>query len=113
VIPKLSKATIRHHTIAQSFERGQSYYRAGSVNSLIQRGDRLLARVEGSEVNDYQVDVQVAQGDRALSKMGSDRGLNSSNSQVVTNYAIYVNFLVVVNSAPIIIFQSSPTLRMV
>lgn len=62
MIPKLSEATIRHHTIAQSFERGQAYYRAGSVNSLIQRGDRLLARVEGSEVNDYQVDIQIDQG---------------------------------------------------
>lgn len=62
MIPNLSVATIRHHTIAQSFERGQAYYQAGSVNSLIQRGDRLLARVEGSEVNDYQVDVQFDQG---------------------------------------------------
>jgi uncharacterized Zn finger protein len=62
VIPNLSEATIRHHTIAQSFERGQSYYRAGSVHSLIQRGDRLLARVEGSEAIDYQVDVQFDQG---------------------------------------------------
>lgn len=62
MIPSLSEATIRHHTIAQSFERGQGYYRAGSVHSLIQRGDRLLARVEGSEVNAYQVDVHIDQG---------------------------------------------------
>ena len=62
MIPKLSEPTIRHHAIAQSFERGQSYYWAGSVHSLIQRGDRLLARVEGSEVNDYQVDVHFDQG---------------------------------------------------
>lgn len=62
MIPKLSESTIRHHAIAQSFGRGQSYYRAGSVHSLIQRGDRLLARVEGSEVNDYQVDVHFDQG---------------------------------------------------
>ncbi|WP_431659226.1 hypothetical protein [Pantanalinema rosaneae] len=45
----MSEASIRHPTIAQSFERGQGYYRAGSVYSLIQRGDRLLARVAGSE----------------------------------------------------------------
>jgi uncharacterized Zn finger protein len=62
VIPKLSEAIIRHHTIAQSFERGQGYYWAGSVNSLIQRGDRLFAKVEGSEVNAYQVDVHFDQG---------------------------------------------------
>lgn len=62
MIPKLSEATIRHHTTAQSFERGQGYYRAGSVNSLIQRGSRLLARVEGSEANPYQVDVHFDKG---------------------------------------------------
>lgn len=62
VIPKLSESTLHHHAIAQSFERGQAYYRAGSVHSLIQRGDRLLVRVEGSEVDDYQVDVQFNQG---------------------------------------------------
>lgn len=62
MIPSLSEATIRHHTIAQSFERGQGYYQAGSVHSLIQRGDRLLARVEGSEVTDYQVDVHFDEG---------------------------------------------------
>ncbi|WP_228035720.1 SWIM zinc finger family protein [Oculatella sp. LEGE 06141] len=58
----MSEATIRHHTIAQSFERGQGYYRAGSVHSLIQRGDRLLARVEGSEATDYQINVYFDQG---------------------------------------------------
>lgn len=62
MIPSLSEATIRHHTIAQSFERGQGYYRAGSVHSLIQRGDRLLARVEGSEATDYRVNVHFDQG---------------------------------------------------
>ncbi|MBD3883288.1 SWIM zinc finger domain-containing protein [Phormidium tenue FACHB-886] len=62
MIPKLSEATIRHHTTAQPFERGQGYYRAGSVNSLVQRGNRLLARVEGSEVNAYQVDVHFDRG---------------------------------------------------
>lgn len=56
-MPKLSEDTIRQHTIAQSFDRGQSYYRAGSVHSLVQRGDRLQARVEGSEANDYRVDI--------------------------------------------------------
>lgn len=62
MIPSLSEATIRHHTIAQSFERGQGYYQAGSVHSLIQRGDRLLARVEGSEVTDYEVDIHFDRG---------------------------------------------------
>jgi hypothetical protein len=49
VIPKLSEASIRHQTIAQSFERGEVYYRNGAVTSLIQRGMVLSGKVEGSE----------------------------------------------------------------
>lgn len=36
MIPKLSEETIRHHATAQSFDRGQVYYRSGSVYSLEQ-----------------------------------------------------------------------------
>lgn len=58
MIPTLSEATIRHHTIAQSFERGQSYYRSGSVYSLVQRGNTLSAQVEGSEAEAYRINIQ-------------------------------------------------------
>lgn len=58
MIPTLSKATIRHHTIAQSFERGQAYYRSGSVHSLVQRGNTLSAQVEGSEAEAYRINIQ-------------------------------------------------------
>jgi uncharacterized Zn finger protein len=53
VIPKLSEASIWHQTIAQSFERGEVYYRNGAVTSLIQRGTVLSGKVEGSEAEPY------------------------------------------------------------
>jgi uncharacterized Zn finger protein len=53
---------IRHQTIAQSFERDQSYYRDGSVDSLVQRGNRLTAKVEGSEATPYQVSIHFDDG---------------------------------------------------
>ncbi|HEY9626001.1 MAG TPA: SWIM zinc finger family protein [Coleofasciculaceae cyanobacterium] len=56
--PTLSEATIRHHTLAQSFDRGQAYYRSGSVYSLVQRGNTLSARVEGSEAEAYRINLQ-------------------------------------------------------
>ena len=62
MIPKLSETTIRHHTIAQSFERGQSYERSGSVYALVQRGNALFARVEGSEADPYRVNICFDQG---------------------------------------------------
>jgi uncharacterized Zn finger protein len=58
----LSEATIRHHVIAQSFERGQGYYRNGSVTSLIQRGNVLSASVEGSEVDPYRISIHFDKG---------------------------------------------------
>lgn len=61
MIPKLSEETIRHHAIAQSFDRGEIYYRSGSVDFLIQRSSGLSARVEGSEATPYQVNVHFDQ----------------------------------------------------
>ena len=58
MIPALSEVTIWHHAIAQSFERGQEYYRSGSAYSLVQRGNSLSAQVEGSEVDPYRVNIQ-------------------------------------------------------
>jgi uncharacterized Zn finger protein len=57
MIPKLSEAFIRRHATSQSLERGQDYYKSGSVTSLIQRGNELSANVEGSEVNPYRISI--------------------------------------------------------
>ena len=62
MIPKLSETTIRRHASAQSFERGQQYYRSGSVGSLVQRGQVLSASVEGSEVEPYRVQINLDPG---------------------------------------------------
>lgn len=57
MIPKLNDTVIRDRSSQQSFERGQHYYRQGSVRNLIQRGNVLSARVEGSEVEPYQTKI--------------------------------------------------------
>jgi len=62
VIPKLSEASIRGHASAQSFDRGQGYYRSRAVDSLIRRGNVLFARVEGSEAEPYQISIHFDQG---------------------------------------------------
>jgi uncharacterized Zn finger protein len=56
-IPKLSEASIRRHATDKSFERGQDYYKSGSVTSLIQRGNELSANVEGGEFDPYRVSI--------------------------------------------------------
>jgi uncharacterized Zn finger protein len=61
-IPHLSEVTIRHHATAQSFERGEDYYQNGAVVSLVQRGDRLTANVEGSEYEPYRIGIQFDTG---------------------------------------------------
>ena len=54
-IPHLSETTLRRQATAQSFQRGESYYQAGAVGHLQQRGNTLQAEVEGSEVEPYTV----------------------------------------------------------
>jgi uncharacterized Zn finger protein len=60
--PQLSEATLRSLTSDQSFARGQEYFHSGAVVELEQRGDTLLAHVEGSGYEPYQVTVKLDAG---------------------------------------------------
>jgi uncharacterized Zn finger protein len=61
-IPGLSEGAIRQQVTAESFRRGQDYYRRGAVLSLVRRGDVLRAEVEGSQYEPYRVRVAFDQG---------------------------------------------------
>jgi uncharacterized Zn finger protein len=56
----LTEATIRGLATAQSFERGENYYHTGAVLDLSKRENTLLARVEGSSYEPYQVTVELS-----------------------------------------------------
>jgi uncharacterized Zn finger protein len=56
-LPNLTSAIIQRHATETSYSRGQSYFRAGAVVSLIQRKQTLQAEVEGSEVVPYRVTI--------------------------------------------------------
>jgi uncharacterized Zn finger protein len=60
--PSLTEATIRNLTTAESFRRGQEYLRAGAVLEVEQRDDLLLAEVEGSEYEPYQIQIRLDVG---------------------------------------------------
>ncbi len=53
----ITEAAIRQRSSAQTFARGKEYYRSGAVVSLIKRGARIEAEVEGSEAEPYEVIV--------------------------------------------------------
>jgi uncharacterized Zn finger protein len=57
----LSEATIRSLATAQSLERGENYYHTGAVLDLSKRENTLLARVEGSSYEPYQVTVELSE----------------------------------------------------
>lgn len=61
-IPNLTEASIRSNSTAQSFERGQSYYRQGYVSTVTLRGNTLMAEVEGSDVQPYCVTLRFDNG---------------------------------------------------
>ena len=61
-VPGLDEGSIRQHANAESFQRGQDYYRNGTVLSLVQRDDVLQAEVEGSQYDPYRVRVVFDQG---------------------------------------------------
>jgi len=53
----ITETEVRSLANAQSFDRGYSYYRNGSVHNLIRRGNQITARVEGSDYEPYRVEV--------------------------------------------------------
>ncbi len=58
-MPPLSESLIRQGASSQSFLRGRDYYDSGAVLSVQRRGDQLLAEVEGSGYEPYQVRVSL------------------------------------------------------
>jgi len=55
--PALDESFIRAQSSAESFRRGQSYYRSRAVVSLVLRDDLLHAQVEGSRDVPYTVSI--------------------------------------------------------
>ncbi|GIK55551.1 MAG: hypothetical protein BroJett015_12140 [Chloroflexota bacterium] len=55
----LSEKDIQARASAQSFAKGQSYYRNGYVGDVVRRGDVVTAVVEGSEYEPYQVQIRL------------------------------------------------------
>jgi uncharacterized Zn finger protein len=58
----LNESLIRTIVGSHNFERGESYYRQGAVRDTFRQGDQLLARVEGSQYEPYEVKITLAQG---------------------------------------------------
>ena len=61
----ISQATIRQNSSSSSFSRGKDYFRDGAVISLSRRGATLVAEVEGSDVEPYNVAVTFGPDDDA------------------------------------------------
>ena len=53
----ITEADIRNSTDLQTYSRGEEYYDAGMVRSIVRRGDALLAEVLGSGPAPYQVTI--------------------------------------------------------
>lgn len=57
----ITESQIRAGASAESFRRGQDYYRNGAVISLTRRGQTLEAEVEGSQYEPYRVTIELDQ----------------------------------------------------
>ena len=50
-----TEASIRRQASAESYRRGQQYYRTGAVDALSQRGKLVQGEVSGSDISPYYV----------------------------------------------------------
>ncbi len=55
--PRITQDQILAKVTKSSFERGDAYFAQGLVESMIRRGNRLFAEVQGSEFKPYEVGV--------------------------------------------------------
>ena len=61
--PRLTEALVRQlAATAEGFARGRAYYEQGAVRELARRGDELIAAVEGSAYEPYQVRITLDEG---------------------------------------------------
>jgi len=60
--PQPGEIPIRGLTTAQSYERGLEYYESGAVSGLRQRGDVLMAEVEGRSYELHRVTIELDAG---------------------------------------------------
>lgn len=59
-LPKLTEAQVHKLASAQSFERGERYYRDGAIIDPVQQDLELRAQCEGSEYEPYEVSATLA-----------------------------------------------------
>lgn len=59
---QLTETDIRNLASSQSYDRGYHYYHSGAVFDVIQRGNLLTAKVEGSEYAPYRVQITLIDG---------------------------------------------------
>jgi hypothetical protein len=58
-LPTITESIIRAGTGAQSFERGQEYYRSGAISNTAIQGHILTGECEGTQEPYYQVRVEL------------------------------------------------------
>lgn len=57
----ITNATIHSLASGQSYERGEDYYHTGAVDDVQKRGNLLIAEVEGSSYEPYQVTIELGE----------------------------------------------------
>lgn len=60
-LPRLTEAQVRRLVSAQSFERGESYYRSGAILDPVRQGLELRAQCAGSEHEPYEVSATLGE----------------------------------------------------
>jgi len=61
-LPRLTEAHVRELASEKSFERGETYYRDGSLLEPVRQELELCAQCEGSDYEPYQVSATLAKG---------------------------------------------------
>jgi tetratricopeptide (TPR) repeat protein len=59
MVLQFTESDVRRLALDQSFLRGENYYASGAVTEVEQRGDRITARVWGTQADAYRVTIEL------------------------------------------------------
>lgn len=90
-LPRLTEAQVRQLANQQSFERGKSYYRDGTIVEPVRQGWALRAQCEGSEDEPYAVSATLTQHGIAASSCTCPYDWGGACKHIVALLLMYVH----------------------
>ncbi|HEX8221066.1 MAG TPA: SWIM zinc finger family protein [Chloroflexia bacterium] len=89
-LPQITEEQVQTIATPKSFERGSDYLERGAVLSLVLRGNRLFAEVQGSDYDPYRVAVELHKSGIAVGNCTCPYEFGGACKHIVATLLAYI-----------------------